>query len=225
MASQDPQVTPSSQSQPQSQPDPPLPKPNPITHNAAIAISILGPIALLLPSRGGATKSTLQNAVLGASTFWGFNQLAADYTGKSITQRSAERWGQLLGISPGEAGGGKEEGTEAGAGDWGGLPTARAARNRELMEAERRRRAEAEGREYKARDRRGLWERIWMGGEQEGWKERRLEEERRALESGRGYGGLIMDQLSEVFGGGGKAGKGDGDGDGDGDANGEGKKE
>lgn len=83
----------------------------------------------------------------------------------------------------------------------GHVPTERAARNRELMEAERKRRAEAEGREYTPKRQAGWFERWWMGGETEGWKERRLEEERRALESGKGYGGLIMDQIREVLNG------------------------
>ncbi|AEO62547.1 uncharacterized protein THITE_2106850 [Thermothielavioides terrestris NRRL 8126] len=248
-----PGPSPASQQQ-QQQPPPPAPPPPPaaaeestppptpynkFTHNAAIAMAVLGPIALLLPTRGSATKSTLQNALLGGAAFWGFNQLAEDYTGKSITARSAERWGAMLGVSfpsfsfssssSGGAGQGKEEEkekenqkkkeTESSTSLW--LPTERAVRNKELMEAERRRRAEAEGRPYKGKDTRGLWERLWMGGEEEGWKEKRLEEERKALESGKGYGGLIMDQVREVWGGKDKSGREEGDGKG----KGEGKKE
>jgi hypothetical protein len=163
----------------------------------------------------------LQNSVLGGASFWGFNQLAHDYTGKSITARSSERWGALLGRSPQEQ---QQQENKTGTGlSLAGLPTERAARNRELMEAERRRRAEAEGREYKGKDNRGLWERMWMGGEKEGWKEKRLEEERKAIESGKGYGGLIMDQISEVWSGSGR-GKGTGNGE-EGQRKGEGERE
>ncbi|KAL2148832.1 hypothetical protein VTH82DRAFT_1979 [Thermothelomyces myriococcoides] len=188
---------------------------NPVLHGAALAMAVLCPVALVLPTRGGGrAKSTLQNAVLGGGAFWAVNQLAEDYTGKSITTRSAERWGSILGVSAGTTttgvGGGGTAGG-AGAGESGSsgakvgfmhnLPTERAARNKELMEAERRRRAEAEGREYvpkkKAPD--GLWERLWMGGEEEGWKEKRLEEERKAIESGKGYGDLIVEQVMEVW--------------------------
>ncbi|KAL2139116.1 hypothetical protein VTI28DRAFT_5747 [Corynascus sepedonium] len=184
--------------------DAPLPEPNPFLHKAAIAMAILCPIALILPSRGGGrAKSTLQNAVLGAGGFWGVNQLAEDYTGKSITARSGERWGALLGVDSADK---KETSDRKDGGKVGlmhNLPTERAARNKELMEAERRRRAEAEGKEYRPRraaDQTGsLWERLWMGGEKEGWKERRLEEERKAIESGKGYGGLIADQVMEVW--------------------------
>ncbi|KAL2160569.1 hypothetical protein VTH06DRAFT_1257 [Thermothelomyces fergusii] len=38
-----------------------------------------------------------------------------------------------------------------------------------------------------------------MGGEDEGWVERRREEERRAIASGKGYGDLIVEQVMEVW--------------------------
>ncbi|KAI4251126.1 MAG: hypothetical protein LQ352_005044 [Teloschistes flavicans] len=47
----------------------------------------------------------------------------------------------------------------------------------------------------------GLVKRLWYGREGPGWKERRMKEEREALEEGRGYGGLIGDAVREVFGG------------------------
>ncbi|ODH48024.1 hypothetical protein GX48_05871 [Paracoccidioides brasiliensis] len=40
---------------------------------------------------------------------------------------------------------------------------------------------------------------IWMGGEKEGWKERRLREEQRALAEGKGYGDLIKEHIWEVW--------------------------
>ncbi|KAG7288761.1 hypothetical protein NEMBOFW57_005118 [Staphylotrichum longicolle] len=175
---------------------PPLPTPNPITHNAALAMAVLCPIALLLPARGGRGKSLLQNLILGGGAVWAVDTLATDYTGKSVTARSAERWGSLLGIAPKseeekEAERKKKE--EVGAGGFlGALPTERAARNKALMEAERKRRAEAEGRAYVPRgegESKGLWERVWMGGEKEGWKERRLEESAGRWRAGRGMAG------------------------------------
>ncbi|PWY69719.1 hypothetical protein BO70DRAFT_145038 [Aspergillus heteromorphus CBS 117.55] len=42
-------------------------------------------------------------------------------------------------------------------------------------------------------------ERIWMGGESEGWKERRMREEQKALEEGRGYGDLIKEHIWDVW--------------------------
>lgn len=66
---------------------------------------------------------------------------------------------------------------------------------------------EGEGRKGKEK---GLVGRLWMGGEEEGWKERRDREEREALEEGRGYGGLILDQIWEVWNWGEGKGKGEG---------------
>ncbi|KAL8899168.1 MAG: hypothetical protein Q9192_001706 [Flavoplaca navasiana] len=47
----------------------------------------------------------------------------------------------------------------------------------------------------------GLAKRLWYGSEREDWKEKRIKEEKEALEEGRGYGGLIGDAVREVFGG------------------------
>ncbi len=40
---------------------------------------------------------------------------------------------------------------------------------------------------------------IWMGGETEGWKERRLKEERERIANGEGYGDMIMEQIWDVW--------------------------
>ena len=45
----------------------------------------------------------------------------------------------------------------------------------------------------------GLLRKIWMGDEKAGWQKRRLEREREELESGKGYGDIIMEQVREVF--------------------------
>ncbi|KAL8642512.1 MAG: hypothetical protein Q9228_000805 [Teloschistes exilis] len=47
----------------------------------------------------------------------------------------------------------------------------------------------------------GMARRLWYGREGPGWKERRMKEEREALEEGKGYGDLIGDAVREVFGG------------------------
>lgn len=152
-----------------------------LLHNSAIIVSILAPIGLLLPGRGRGQFS-VQNAILGSGTFWGFNQLSFDYTGKSIYQRSNEKWAKVL--STGDA-----------------LPE-QAKKNKALIEAERARRKLAqEQQDRKDRHEKdgGVLTKIWMGDEKEGWKEKRLEEEKKALESGKGYGSLIMDQIWEVW--------------------------
>ncbi|EAA32157.2 hypothetical protein GE21DRAFT_7734 [Neurospora crassa] len=152
-----------------------------LLHNSAIIVSILAPIGLLLPGRGRGQFS-VQNAILGSGTFWGFNQLSFDYTGKSIYQRSNEKWAKVL--STGDA-----------------LPE-QAKKNKALIEAERARRKlaqEQQDRKDKHEKDGGVLTKIWMGDEKEGWKEKRLEEEKKALESGKGYGSLIMDQIWEVW--------------------------
>jgi hypothetical protein len=41
--------------------------------------------------------------------------------------------------------------------------------------------------------------RIWYGDQPEDWKERRMEEERKALEEGKGYMEMIFEQIWEVW--------------------------
>lgn len=160
-----------------------------LLHNSAILVSVLAPIGLLLPGRGRGQFS-IQNAILGSGTFWGFNQLSYDYTGKSIYQRSNEKWAKIL--STGDA-----------------LPE-QAKKNKALIEAERARRKLAQeqaDQKEQHTDKNNVLTKIWMGDEKEGWKEQRLEEEKKALESGKGYGSLIMDQIWEVWNQEGKDGK------------------
>ncbi|RAL02266.1 uncharacterized protein BO80DRAFT_424175 [Aspergillus ibericus CBS 121593] len=42
-------------------------------------------------------------------------------------------------------------------------------------------------------------EKIWMGGETEDWKERRLRKEQQMLDEGKGYGDLIKDHIWDVW--------------------------
>jgi len=58
----------------------------------------------------------------------------------------------------------------------------------------------------------GIFGRLWMGGEKEDWKERRLDEERRALEEGKGYMDMIFGQIWEVWNWDKKKGDGEGKG-------------
>ncbi|QDS76016.1 hypothetical protein FKW77_004897 [Venturia effusa] len=56
----------------------------------------------------------------------------------------------------------------------------------------------------------GVVEKIWMGDQGEDWKARRAEREKEVLQSGEGYGTLIMDQIKEVWTGKKKAEDGEG---------------
>ncbi len=42
-------------------------------------------------------------------------------------------------------------------------------------------------------------EKLWMGDEKEGWRERRLEEERKALQEGKTFSDMIFGQIWEVW--------------------------
>ena len=69
-------------------------------------------------------------------------------------------------------------------------------------------------REKRDGEERGVLKKVWYGQEGEDWKVKRDRREKQALEEGRGYGGLIMDQIWEVWDWGGKA-KKDGEKDGE----------
>ncbi|KAK5660128.1 hypothetical protein OQA88_13597 [Cercophora sp. LCS_1] len=182
--------------QPPTSSDPPKEKyhgtPAPL-HTAALVAAVVAPIGIFLPGRRG--FSTFQNVFLTSGAFWAINQLSYDYTGKSVVERSNERWSKVLN-------------SVSAAGD--GLPTERAREVRAMLEAERRKREEGmseaqrqmeqERRRKREADERGLLGKIWYGGEGADWKEKRMEEERQRREEGRGYGDLIWEQVKEAFG-------------------------
>lgn len=184
---------------PQAQAQPPSPAETqfygtpPVLHYGAIGASILGPIALILPSGRKNLSSQLQNMVLASGSFWGFNQLAYDYSGKSIVQRSNERWSKIFNSF--------DE----------GLPTEKARLVKAQLEAQKAQKAQLKQDEAARQEaerirmedeeskKRGLLTRVWMGDEGDDWKQRRLEEDKKALENGKGYGDIIMDQIWEVW--------------------------
>lgn len=75
--------------------------------------------------------------------------------------------------------------------DSASLPTEKAREFQQMM----RERRLAEGRV----EEKNLAQKVWMGGESEGWKERREREDREKLAEGKGYGDIIMDQIWEVW--------------------------
>lgn len=185
-------------------PPPPPPPQNPTTttttkkyhgtpppiHYLSLGAAVLAPLGAALPSRGPKTlASRLQNYVLYAGCFWSLNQLAFDYTGTSMVQRTNAR------VDRGIAWVGRKIG---GAGEV--LPTERAREVKAMLERERRGRVGGGGKGEGEQERRGFWKRLWMGEEREGWQERRLEEERKALESGKGYSDLIWGAFEEAWG-------------------------
>lgn len=179
----------------------------PAQHYIGLAAAIIGPIGLALPGGRGRSAFSVQNIVLFSGSFFGINQMAHDYTGKSILRRSNDRWAAIL--QPLDT-----------------LPE-KAKASKALMEAERARRAaalpagEREAREEEIRRRgeaqeaaqRGFFDRVWMGNETSGWQDRRRKEDQKAIDSGKGIGDIIMDQIREVWNGAREEKRGDGEAD------------
>ncbi|CAI7630870.1 unnamed protein product [Penicillium manginii] len=85
------------------------------------------------------------------------------------------------------------------------LPSERAqeiqARLRAAREAQMKEAVGEELEKLKAREaqEQGVVQRVWMGGEAPGWMEKRLQEEQKALEEGKGYGDLIQEHIWDVW--------------------------
>ncbi|KAJ9663265.1 hypothetical protein H2201_005709 [Coniosporium apollinis] len=165
-----------------------------LAHNTALACLFLCPAIALLPPR------KLDLYTFGLAGIWGLsaNHMIAYHSGRSVLGHLRHGMGSVNGSElPTEqarefqkrvreereeiARRGREERERAA-----GLKSAQEAFTGQI-----------EGREKERQ--KGVLERVWMGGETEGWKERRLREEQEAIDEGRGYGGLIMDQIWEVW--------------------------
>ncbi|KAH7377496.1 hypothetical protein BKA64DRAFT_253241 [Cadophora sp. MPI-SDFR-AT-0126] len=161
--------------------------------NVALGAVIVCPIIILIPPR----KIDIYTVALTAGFFAGGNHLAAHYTGTSIAQRFGNRMESMSSHA---------------------LPPRALETQRRLREERERREAGtltsptstldaaddkgvlAQVRKKEAEDKeRGLLEKVWMGGEGPDWKAKRDQREKEALDEGRGYGGLIMDQIWEVW--------------------------
>ncbi|KAI9052172.1 hypothetical protein LZ554_003534 [Drepanopeziza brunnea f. sp. 'monogermtubi'] len=154
-----------------------------LIHNLSLASLIVCPIILALPPR----RANLTTVLLAGGFLAGSNELAREYSGTSIMDRFGNRMANMTSRD---------------------LPPKALETQRRLRE-EKERRREEEGREGKGerergremereRRERGLLGKVWLGGEGEDWKAKRDAREKAALEEGKGYGGLIMDQIWEV---------------------------
>jgi hypothetical protein len=168
-----------------------------IIHNVALGALIVCPIVILLPPR----KLDIYTLALVGGTFFGANQLTYESTGTSIVSRQ-KRW--MESMSPGQELPPKALEMQA---------RLKAEKEYRLMQASEmvKGKEEREGKvlqelaRKKEEDRvkeekeRGLVEKIWMGSEGDDWRAKRAKREKEALAEGRGYGGLIMDQIWEVW--------------------------
>ncbi|MCJ1371972.1 hypothetical protein MMC20_003193 [Loxospora ochrophaea] len=151
-------------------------------HALSLTLLVACPILILLPPR----KLDLYTFSLSGAWVASANQLALERQRARGAGESEARG--LLGYVDGRRG------------FWSDLPGEKA---RETREGLRRQKEKAELEEGKDRDEprglMGVGKKLWMGDEKEGWRERRMQEEREALEEGKGYGSLIMDQIWEVW--------------------------
>ncbi|PBP17961.1 hypothetical protein BUE80_DR011347 [Diplocarpon rosae] len=129
-----------------------------LIHNLSLGALVVCPIIILIPPR----KLDIYTVFLTAGFFAGGNELAREYTGKSIASRFGSRVTSI-------------------------------AANRTELEATQ---VESKAKE----EEKGLLRKVWYGAEGPDWKAKRDKREKEALEQGRGYGGLIIDQIYEVWG-------------------------
>ncbi|KAH8173980.1 hypothetical protein LIA77_05399 [Sarocladium implicatum] len=160
--------------------EPPLPERNPIIHNFALGGTILIPLVMAMPPR----RFDLRFFALASTWSLASNQLAYEYTGTSIYGRIGNRFSSAMDM---------------------GLPEA-AKKTQQLIKEQKERDAALKRRigqeeEAKSAGLTGAVNDVWMGGESADWKKKRAEEDRRSLEEGKGFSGIIIDQISDVFSG------------------------
>ncbi|KAJ5184011.1 hypothetical protein N7492_001627 [Penicillium capsulatum] len=157
---------------------------------AALTFLVASPILIALPPR----KLDPMAVFLGSAFCISANHVTREKTGRSIVDRIDARIRSrpaILRELPSE----RAEEVQA---------QLRAARDAQIREGGT---LGEELEKLKARQKndQGVASRVWMGGESEGWMERRLKEEQKALEEGKGYGDLIQEYIMEVWNGGRKA--------------------
>ncbi|KAF2851808.1 hypothetical protein T440DRAFT_488893 [Plenodomus tracheiphilus IPT5] len=142
-----------------------------ITRNLAIGGVILCPIIAILPPR----KLDLYTFSLGVGFYLSADHLLTVRTGRGL----------ISNMNPMRA---------------VDMPTEQAKEMQRVLREEReksRRAMERKGEENKGVA--GVLEKLWMGDEKEGWRERRLEEEKKALEEGKTYTDMIFEQIWDVI--------------------------
>lgn len=160
---------------------------------AALTFLVASPILIALPPR----KLDHLTVLLGGAFCVSANHITHERTGRSIMDRLVSRLSRGTRISELPS----ERALEIQA-------RLRAAREKQLREGGL---SQEEAEKLRARQEqdKGIAERVWMGGEEEGWRERRVREEQEALAEGRGYGDLIREHVWDVITGGDQSGKKD----------------
>ncbi|KAI9037858.1 uncharacterized protein KD926_011561 [Aspergillus affinis] len=163
---------------------------------AALTFLVASPVLIALPPRKLDHLTVLLTSAFCVSA----NHLTRERTGRSIVERIESRISSTSKAMPIPADLPSERAREIQA-------QLRAARDAQIKEGglvgEELERLKARQRQEK-----GVLEQVWMGGEETGWKERRLREEQQALEEGKGYGDLIKEHIWDVWTWGEKEGEG-----------------
>lgn len=159
-----------------------------ITRNLAIGGLVLCPIIAIMPPR----KLDLYTFSLGVGFYLSADHLCTLRTGRGL----------ISNLNPIKA--------------VDSMPTERAKEMQRILREEREKSRKAGERtevEEEGKGVTGILQKLWMGNETEGWKERRLMEEKKALEEGKSYTDMILEQIWEVWNWDKKKG-GDGEGEG-----------
>lgn len=178
-------------------------------HNASLVMLVAAPVLILLPPR----KLDMYTFGLGGAFLLSGNHLLKERSGRGLLDRVPSRGIGIDDVPTAKAREVQEAlkrhreaaAAAAAAGVGGGGERTMAprlldddgSRTAETAAADRRNKPRGLGIEEKAKE-------IWMGGEAEGWKERRLREEQERIAKGEGYGSMIMDQIWEVWNWGGQ---------------------
>ncbi|KAL4812753.1 hypothetical protein BDW67DRAFT_119911 [Aspergillus spinulosporus] len=151
---------------------------------AAYTFLFGAPILIALPPRKLDHLTVLLTGAFAASA----NHITRERTGQSILDRLESRISRTSLHNP-------------------SLPSEKAREIQARIRAEREKRMGQEGvpkeemEMLKARrdQDRGMLKTLWMGDEEKGWKEKRIQEEREALAAGKGYGDLIREHIWDVW--------------------------
>ncbi|KAL5335423.1 hypothetical protein BJX70DRAFT_325460 [Aspergillus crustosus] len=163
--------------------------------NIAIAFLITSPILLVIPPRRLNPSAVFHISAFSIS----LNHIIGQKTGRSILDRIEDRITSKSTHNPIPS--------FLGGGETGGLPTDKAREIHEKIRIAREARIQEENVPKEELERlraqkeheRGVVDRVWMGNEKGGWKERRLREEQKALDEGKGYGDLIREHIWDVW--------------------------
>jgi hypothetical protein len=143
---------------------------NRVMRNLCIGGVILCPLIIALPPR----KLDLYTFSLSVGFYLSADHLCTINTGRGLVQQLMPKRG------------------------FTDLPTERAQEMQKIIREEREKGRVLSGEKERGPEKSVLGK-IWYGDQPEDWKERRMEEERKALEEGKGYMEMIFEQIWEVW--------------------------